>query len=145
MAPAYRSPAAARDIVRAIVRPIRAAGAEQVLHSALFALAADSSTDRTANKQDFVYARTMSASRSHSAFLGLQDLQVGTAVAAVAACKHVMLRAGLPLDQWIGQVFWYCAEGATAMQSTGKRVLGPSNGVCGASRNNSDHAERTRI
>ena len=49
----------------------------------------------SANKQELVYTRTMRAGRSHLAFLGLQDLQAGAAVAIVAAYKHVMLRAGL--------------------------------------------------
>ena len=144
MEPAYRSPAAARKIAHAIARSIRAAGGEQVLQSAFFALASDSSTDRAANQQELVYARTMRAGRSHTAFLGLQDLQAGTAVAIVATYKHVMLRAGLPVDQWIGRVFYHCADRATVMQSTGNGVCGRSNGVCGATGNNSDHAERTR-
>ena len=38
VAPAYRSRAAAREIAHAIARPIRAAGREQVLESAFFAL-----------------------------------------------------------------------------------------------------------
>ena len=95
-----------------------------MLHSAFFALASDSPTDRAANKQELVCTRTMRACRSHTAFLGLQDLQAGTAVAIVAAYKHVMLRAGLPVDKWIRRVFWYCADGATIMQSTGNRVCG---------------------
>ena len=62
--------------------------------------------------------------RSRTFFVGLQDLQPATAVAILAACKQVMLRAGLPVDQWIGRVFWYCADGAAVMQSA-------ANGVCG--------------
>ena len=96
VAPAYRSPASAREIAHAVARPIRPAGGEQVLQSAFFELASDSSTDRAATKQKLVYTRTMCASRSDCAFLGLQDLQAGIAVAIVAAYKQVMLRAGLP-------------------------------------------------
>ena len=47
VAPAYRSRWAAREIAHAIARPIRAAGGELVRQSAFFALASDSSTDRT--------------------------------------------------------------------------------------------------
>ena len=99
-----------------------------MLQSAFFALASNSSTDGAANKQELVYTRTMPAGRSHTTFLGLQDLQVGTAVGLVAAYKAVMLRAGWPVEEWIGRVFWYCADGATVMQSTG-------NGVCGLLQN----------
>ena len=128
VAPAYRSRWAAREIAHAIARPIRAAGGELVRQSAFFALASDSSTDRAANKQELVYTRTMRAGRSHTAFLGLQDLQAGTAIGIVAAYKAVMLRAGLPVEEWIGRVFWYCADGAAVMQSTG-------NGFCGLLQN----------
>ena len=86
VAPAYRSRWAARDIARAIARPIRTAGGELVRQSAFFALASDSSTDRAANKQELVYTRTMLARRSHTAFLGLQDLQAGTAIGIMAVC-----------------------------------------------------------
>ena len=99
VAPAFRSPAAPREIAHAIARRIRAAGGEQVLQSAFFALPSDSSTDYAANKQELVYTRTMRIGRSHTAFLGLQDLRAGTAVAIVAAYKHVMLRDGLPNTQ----------------------------------------------
>ena len=52
-----------------------------------------------------------------------QELEAGTAVAIVAAYKQVMLHDALLVDKWIGQVFWYCVDGATVMPST-------RNGVC---------------
>ena len=90
VAPAYRSRWAERDIAHAISRPIRAARGQllrQLLRqSAFFALALDSFTDRVANKQELVYTGTMRAVWSHTAFLGLQDLQAGTAIGIVAVC-----------------------------------------------------------
>ena len=38
----------------------------------------------------------------------------------VASCLH----AGLPVDQWVTGLFWYCADGAEVMQSTGNGVAG---------------------
>ena len=124
LAPAYRSPAAAREIAHATPRPIRAAEGEQVLQSAFFTFASDSSTDRAANEKDLVYTRTMRARRSHLAFLGVHDLQAGTAVAIVATCKAFMLRVGFLVDQWIGRVFRCYADGVIVMQSSGKGLCG---------------------
>ena len=87
VAPAYRSEWAARATAHVIARLIRAAGGELVRHSAFFALASDSSTDRAANKQELVYTRTMRAGRSHTAFLGLQD----QGMTACAYCVTVSL------------------------------------------------------
>ena len=92
VAPTHRSPVAPLEIAHSIARPIRAAGAEQVLQSAFFALASDSSTDRAANRQELGYTRPVHAGRSHTALLCLLVRQVGSAVAIVAAYKHVMLR-----------------------------------------------------
>ena len=86
MAPAYRSRWAERDIAHAIARPIRAARGQLLRQSAFFALALDSFTDRAANKQELVYTGTMRAVWRHTAFLGLQDLQAGTAIGIVAVC-----------------------------------------------------------
>ena len=66
-----------------------------VKESVFFALASDSSTDQAANKQELVYTRTVCMGKSRTAFLGLQDLQDGSAVGILAAYKEVMLRAGL--------------------------------------------------
>ena len=64
----------------------------------------DSSTDWGANKQELVYARTVCMGRSRTFFVGLQDLQAGTAVAILAAYMQVMLCAGLPVG-WCKTTF----------------------------------------
>ena len=33
-----------------------------------------------------------------------------------------MLKAGLPIKKWVSRMFWYCADGAEVMQSTGNGV-----------------------
>ena len=86
--------------------------------STFFALASDSSTDRAANKQELVYTRTVSMGKSRTAFLGLHDLQDGSAEGILAAYKQVMLHAGLTVEEWISRVFCYCVDGAVVMQST---------------------------
>ena len=43
-------------------------------------------------------------------------------------CNVCVVRAGLPVEEWVGRVFWYCADRAAVMQSTG-------NGVCGLMQN----------
>ena len=70
------------------------------------------------NKQESVYTWTVSMGKSRTAFLGLQDLQDGSAVGILAAYTQVMLRAGVTVEEWISRVFWYCADGAVVMQST---------------------------
>ena len=59
VAPAYRSPLAAREIMHSIAAPIRAASGEDITQPSVFARASDSSTDWGANKQELVYARTV--------------------------------------------------------------------------------------
>ena len=95
MVPAYRSTLAAREIMHFIAATIRAARGEDITKPSFSALASDSPTDWGANKQELVYARTVSMGRSRTFFVGLQDLQAGTAVAILAAYKQVMLRGGL--------------------------------------------------
>ena len=35
-----------------------------------------------------------------------------------------MLKAGLPIKKWVSRMFWYCADGAEVMPSTGNGVAG---------------------
>ena len=119
---AYRSPLTAGGVMHSVAAPIRAAREADVTQPSFFAPVSDILTDRGANKQELVYARTVSMGRSRTSFPGLQDLQAGTAVAIIAAYEQVMLRAGLPVDQWIGRVFWYCADGVAVMESTANGV-----------------------
>ena len=72
VAPPYRSPLAAREIMHSIAAPIRAAREEDITQPSFFALVSGSSTDRGANKQELVYARTVSMGRSRTFFVGLQ-------------------------------------------------------------------------
>ena len=74
VAPAYCSPIAAREIMHSIAAPIRAARGEDITQPSFFALSSDSSTDRGANKQELVYARTVSMGRSRTFFVGLHNL-----------------------------------------------------------------------
>ena len=55
--------------------------------------------------------------QSRTAFLRLHDLQAGTAGTISLAYKQVLLRADLSLKQWIGRLFWFCANGGNVMQS----------------------------
>ena len=45
-------------------------------------------------------------------------------VGILAACKQVMLRAVLAVEEWIRSIFWYCADGALVMQATENGVAG---------------------
>ena len=119
---AYRSPLAAQKIMHSIAAPIRAARGEDITQPLFFALASDSSADRGANKQELVYARTVSMGRSRTFFVGPQDLQAGRATAILVA--YVMLRARLAVIQWIDRVFWCCVDEAAVMQSTANEVCG---------------------
>ena len=42
----------------------------------------------------------------------------------MAAYKQAMLHAGIPVEKWVPRMFWYCADGAEVMQSTGNGVAG---------------------
>ena len=66
----------------------------------------------------------MSDGQSRTAFLGLQEMQAGTAVTILGAYKQVILRAGLLVEQWVGRWLWYCADGSSVMQSDGNGVAG---------------------
>ena len=63
-----------------------------------FVLASHSSTDRKAHKD---YTRTMRDGQSHTAFLGLHELQAGNVEAILGPYKQVLLRTGLSVDEWI--------------------------------------------
>ena len=75
-------------------------------------LASDSSMDRSANKQELVYTRSLCNGEVRTAFLGLRNLRDGRAESIMAAYKQAMLHAGLPVEKWVARVFWYCANGA---------------------------------
>ena len=127
LAPAYRTRRQAVPIMHAIPAPIQAAEGRVLKDVSFFALASDSSTDRGAHKAELIYTRTMRDGQSGTAFLGLQELQAGTAVTTLGAYKQVIPRAGLSVEQSVGRVFWYCADGASVMQSDGQQeVLGDS-------------------
>ena len=117
---AYHSPFSVRHIVHAITAPIRFLEGRAIETSLFFALASGSSTDRSANKQELVYTRTLREGQVCTAFLGLWELRDGTAPSIVTAYNQTMLKAGLPIDKWVSWMFWYCADGA--MQSTGNGV-----------------------
>ena len=85
LAPVYRSPRSAQESIHAIATPMGISEGVTVKESTFFALASDNSTDRAANKQELVYTRTVSMGKSRTAFLGLQELQDGTAVGNLAA------------------------------------------------------------
>ena len=124
VAPAYRTRRQAVPIMHAITTPIRAAEGCVRKDVSFFALASNSSTDCGAHKAELIYTRTMRDGQSRTAFLGLQELQAGTAVTILGAYKQVILRAGLSVEQWVGRVFLYCADGASVMQSDGNGVAG---------------------
>ena len=65
-----------------------------------------------------MYTRTVSIVESCTSFLSSQDLQDGSAVGILVACKQVMLRAGLTVEEWITRVVWYCPDGAAVLQSS---------------------------
>ena len=125
MAPAYPTRRQAVPIMHAIAAPIQAAEGCVPKDVSFFALASDSSTDRGPHKAELIYTRTMRDGQSRTAFLGLQELQAGTAVTISSAYKQVILRACLLVEQWVGRLFWYCADGASFMQSDGNAVAGP--------------------
>ena len=56
--------------------------------------------------------------------MGLWELRDGTAPSIVAAHKQTMLKAGLPIEKWVSRMFWYGADGAEVMPSTGNGVAG---------------------
>ena len=89
----YHSRSSLRRIVHAIAAPIRFVEGEAIETSLFFALASDSSTDRSANKQELVYTRTLREGQVCTAFLGFWELRDGTAPRIVAAYKQTMLKA----------------------------------------------------
>ena len=119
---AYHSPFSVRQIVHAIAAPIRFLEGQAIETSLFFALASGSSTDRSANKHELVYTRTLREGQVCTAFLGLWELRDGTAPSIVTAYNQTMLKAGLPIEKWVSRMFWYCADGAEVMQSTGNGV-----------------------
>ena len=86
--PAYHSPSSVRQIVHAITAPIRSVEGQAIETSLFIALASDSSTDRSANKQELVYTRTLCEAQFYTAFLGFWELRDGTAPSSVAAYKQ---------------------------------------------------------
>ena len=42
----------------------------------------------------------------------------------MAVHNQAMLHAGLAVEKWVARMFWYCADGAEVMQSTGNGVAG---------------------
>ena len=80
VAPAYRTRRQAVPIMHAIAAPIRAVEGRVLKDVSFFALASHNSTDRGAHKAELIYTRTMRDGQSRTAFLGLQELQTGTAV-----------------------------------------------------------------
>ena len=84
---------------------------EAIESSNFFALASNSSTDRSANKQELVYTRSLRNGEVRTPFLGLRNLQDGRAVSIMAAYKQAMLHAGLPVEKRVPRMFWYCADG----------------------------------
>ena len=62
--------------------------------------------------------------QSRTAILGLKELQGGTTVTILGAYKEVILRASLSVEQWVGRLFWYGADGANVMHSDGNGVAG---------------------
>ena len=124
VASAYRTRRQAMPIMHAIAAPIRAAEGSVMKDVSFFAPASNSSTDRGLHKAELIYTRTMRDGQSRTAFLGLHELQAGTAVTIPGAYKQVILRAGLSVEQWVGRLFRYCAHGASVMQSDGNGVAG---------------------
>ena len=120
--PLYHSNDSAIEIVHAIAAPIRSAKGDAVRTSRFFALASDSSTHRAAHKQELIYTRTWCDAGITTSYLTLHKLQDGTVVGILAAYKQAVLHAGLPVDQWVTRLFWYCADGVEVMQSTGNGV-----------------------
>ena len=92
--------------------------------SLFFAVASNSSTERSANKQVLVYTRTLHKGHVRTTLLGLWELRDGTAPSIVATYKQTMLKAGLPVEKWVSCMFWCCADGAEVIQSTGNGVAG---------------------
>ena len=121
---AYHSPFSVRQIVHAIAAPICSVEGQAIETSLFFALASDSSMDRSANKQELVYTRTLREGQFCAASLGLWELRDGTTPSIVAAFKQTMLKAGLPIEKWVSRMFWYRADGAEVMQSSGNGVAG---------------------
>ena len=70
----YHCRSSVRQIVHAIAAPIGFVEGEAIETLLFFALASDSSTDRSANKQELVYTRTLREGQVCTAFLGLWEL-----------------------------------------------------------------------
>ena len=119
--PSYHSRSSVRQIVHAIAAPIRFVEGEAIETSLFFAVASDSSTDRSANKQVLVYTRTLRKGQVYTAFLGLWQLRDGTRHSIVAAYKQTMLK---PVEKWVSRIFRYRADGAEVMRATGNGVAG---------------------
>ena len=113
--PSYQSHDSVATITHAIAAPIRSVKGAAIASSNFFALAYDSSTDCSANKHHLVYTRSLRNGEARTAVLGLRNLRDGRAESLTAAYKEAMLHAGLPVEEWVARMFWYCANGAKVM------------------------------
>ena len=97
--PSYHSKGSVITVTHAIAASIRSVEAEAIETCTFFALACDSSMDRSANKQELVYTRTLGNGEIWTAFLGPRDLWDGAAASILAAYKQTMLHAGLRVEK----------------------------------------------
>ena len=120
--PAYRLEFSARGILRAIALPFRNRQGTIILASELLALVSDSTTDRSAQKAELIYYRTMVEGKARTAYLSCQGLSSGTAAKTFSAYKRAFSAAGLEPAEWIAKLMWYCANGGAVMQGTREGV-----------------------
>ena len=92
---AYHSPFLMRQIVHVIAAPIRPVEGQAIEASLFFALASDSSTDRSVNKQGLVYTRTLREGQFCTAFLGLWELRDGPLAPHPPLCTPSVSRGAL--------------------------------------------------
>ena len=77
--PSHRTRDSAREILREVAAPFRAAQGTIIKGSRFLAVASDSATDAAAQKAQLVYYRTMVEGKANTAFLSCQALAWGTA------------------------------------------------------------------
>ena len=89
-----------------------------------FVLCSVSCSDGAAKKEELLYTRVVTAGRAETMFLGCQSLPDGSGLGIITAYKRCFAAVGLPVDQWIPKLFWFCADGVSTMQGTVEGVYG---------------------
>ena len=96
----------------------------------LFALTCDSCTDRSAKKEEMLYARYPLLDRL-DAFFSPQALEGGDAKSILRAYKAAFEQAAIPLEVWVDSLAWLCTDGAKLMVGTTTGLVGLLRGCSG--------------